>query len=52
MTDEKLIEMAERYERLDEIGKRQVDLQAAAIALYKAQQEQKEGKEKEWKTSA
>ena len=44
MTDEKILKMAEQYDKLDDIAKRQIDLQAAAIALYKAEKEQEDGR--------
>lgn len=42
MTDEKILKMAEQYDKLDDIAKRQIDLQAAAIALYKTEKEKEE----------
>ena len=47
MTDEKILKMAEQYDKLDDIAKRQIDLQAAAIALYKAEKEQEDGRKAE-----
>ena len=44
LTDEKILKMAEQYDKLDDIAKRQIDLQAAAIALYKAEKEQEDGR--------
>lgn len=44
MTDEKILKIAEQYDKLDDIAKRQIDLQAAAIALYKAEKEQEDGR--------
>lgn len=47
LTDEKILKMAEQYDKLDDIAKRQIDLQAAAIALYKAEKEQEDGRKAE-----
>lgn len=47
MTDEKILKIAEQYDKLDDIAKRQIDLQAAAIALYKAEKEQEDGRKTE-----
>ena len=50
MSENTLIRIAEKYEALDDLQKRQIDFQVAAIALYKEQtkeQEKKHGQIKE-----
>lgn len=39
-----IIEMAEMFDELDEVGKKSIELQAAAINLYKAMEEKNEQK--------
>lgn len=37
---EHVIEVAQMFDELDEVGKKSIELQAAAINLYKAMEEQ------------
>ena len=42
---EHVIEVAQMFDELDEVGKKSIELQAAAINLYKAMEE-KDGQQK------
>lgn len=45
MSDKEMIRLAEKCDALDEIGKKQIGLQIAALDLYKTTKEEQERKD-------
>lgn len=52
MTENELIRLAEKCDALDEIGKKQIGLQIAALDLYKTTKEEQEKEDADGKEPA